>query len=103
MAYKDLTEFLTALGLEQYVSQFEANDITLDVLPELASSDLKDLAVEALGHRKAILAAAKEINAEKPDATPASGPVVTPKPTHSPLEDLSQEELDYAGLSTEAL
>ena len=46
----DLRHWLQQIGLEQYAETFAANDIDLDVLPELSDEDLKGLGL-SLGHR----------------------------------------------------
>src|SRR6266850_2333382 len=39
----DLRQWLSKLGLEQHAEILAANDIDLDVLPELSAEDLRDL------------------------------------------------------------
>jgi class 3 adenylate cyclase/tetratricopeptide (TPR) repeat protein len=60
---------LEALGLARYAPAFEAEDITLDVLPELSDADLKELGVATLGERKRMLKAFV-----MPPATPSASP-----------------------------
>ncbi|MEM7207600.1 MAG: AAA family ATPase [Pseudomonadota bacterium] len=50
-------EWLTQIGLEQYIDAFDNNDIDLDVLPELDETDLEKIGVGSLGHRKKLLKA----------------------------------------------
>ena len=57
-------EWLNRLELGQYAATFEENAIEFDILPELTDADLKEMGVNALGHRKAIL---KAINSLHPD------------------------------------
>ena len=59
-----VTEWLNRLGLGQYAASFEDNAIEIDILPDLTDSDLKEIGVAALGHRKTIL---KAINASHSD------------------------------------
>ncbi len=47
--------WLNQLGLGQYRSAFEENDIRPHLLPELTDNDLRELGVSALGHRKIML------------------------------------------------
>jgi len=54
----DIEQWLHVLGLEQYARTFAANDIDLSLLAQLTDTDLKELGVQSLGHRKRILAAA---------------------------------------------
>jgi len=52
--------WLARLGLAQYVRQFRLADIDVEVLPHLSDSDLRELGVQSLGHRRKIMGAAKE-------------------------------------------
>jgi hypothetical protein len=60
---RDLTvrSWLESIGLSQYMDSFEANRITVEMLPSLRDSDLKECGVIALGDRKKILLAIKEL------------------------------------------
>ena len=49
--------WLTEQGLEQYAPVFAENAIDDEILRTLSGDDLKELGVEALGHRKKLLAA----------------------------------------------
>jgi len=51
----DLRRRLAEIGLEQLTEIFAANDIDLDILPDLSDEDLKELGL-SLGHRRAIVA-----------------------------------------------
>src|SRR6056297_1345906 len=54
----DIRSWLRTLDLEQYAEIFEENDLTLEDLPELTSTELKDdIGISSLGHRKKILKA----------------------------------------------
>ena len=52
-----VVEWLSGAGFERYAEAFAAQDITLDVLPELNEADLKELGVATLGDRKRLLKA----------------------------------------------
>ncbi len=54
----DVAQFLDELGMSQYLKAFVENAIDEDLLPELSDDDLRELGIEALGHRKRILRAA---------------------------------------------
>src|SRR5215470_11350757 len=56
----DVKAWLEALGLGQYAHAFAENDIDFIVLPQLNDSDLKELGVTSLGHRKRLLSAIAE-------------------------------------------
>ena len=51
----DLGGWLRNLGLEQYEAAFRDNAIDEKVLPRLTTEDLKELGVNALGHRRILL------------------------------------------------
>jgi class 3 adenylate cyclase/tetratricopeptide (TPR) repeat protein len=53
----DVADWLRELGLEQYAPAFAANDIDVEVLPELTADDLTGLGVASIGHRRKLLAA----------------------------------------------
>jgi hypothetical protein len=48
----DLGGWLRSLGLERYEEAFRENEISEKVLPKLTAEDLKELGVNALGHRR---------------------------------------------------
>ena len=51
----DLGVWLRSLGLEQYEAAFRRNAIDDLVLPSLTAEDLKELGVDAVGHRRKLL------------------------------------------------
>jgi class 3 adenylate cyclase/predicted ATPase len=53
----NVAAWLKGLGLEQYISVFDANAIDAEFLPRLTADDLKEIGVAALAHRKRILEA----------------------------------------------
>src|ERR1700748_569064 len=55
----ELRDWLCRHGFEQYVEIFEANDIDLDILPELSERDLEQLGV-SLGNRRRLRKALAE-------------------------------------------
>ena len=55
----DLRDWLRKNNFEQYADAFEANDIGLDILPELSERDLEQLGV-SLGNRRRLLKAIAE-------------------------------------------
>jgi class 3 adenylate cyclase/tetratricopeptide (TPR) repeat protein len=67
---EDLRLWLRRVGLEQHAEIFMANDIDIDVLPELSDEDLKELGL-SLGHRRRILRMISELSdaAVQPPAT----------------------------------
>ena len=51
----DIGEWLRGLGLQSYEQTFRDNGIDLEVLPRLTVDDLKEIGVQAVGHRRKIL------------------------------------------------
>jgi class 3 adenylate cyclase/predicted ATPase len=60
----DVGVWLRSLGLGQYEATFRDNEIEGTVLPKLTVDDLKDLGVAVVGHRRKIMSAIEELNAE---------------------------------------
>ncbi len=54
-----LAEWLEGLGLGQYAAALIANDVDLDILPELDAADLRELGF-SLGHARRLLRALRE-------------------------------------------
>ena len=71
----NVSEWLEQLGLEQYASNFTDNDIDAQLLAQLTDSDLKEIGISSLGHRKMILAAIETSIQAGPEATAT----ITPK------------------------
>ncbi|MEW9585460.1 adenylate/guanylate cyclase domain-containing protein [Paraburkholderia sp. DGU8] len=89
----DIEQWLQVLGLEQYAQAFAANDIDLSLLAQLTDTDLKELGVQSLGHRKRILAAAARDSAAV--APPAAGP---PNVLDTPADERRQVTILFADL-----
>ena len=51
----DIGEWLRGLGLQSYEQTFRDNGIDLAILPQLTVDDLKEIGVQAVGHRRKIL------------------------------------------------
>src|ERR1700685_1040684 len=66
----ELRDWLSRHGFEQYAEIFEANDIGLDILPELSERDLEQLGV-SLGNRRRLLKAIVERGSEPAPPRPA--------------------------------
>ena len=60
----DVGVWLRGLGLGQYEAAFRDNGIDGAVLLKLTIDDLKDLGVAVVGHRRKIMSAIEELNAE---------------------------------------
>jgi predicted ATPase len=52
-----IEEWLTSLGLTQYKAAFTDNAVDGDILPSLTADDLKEIGVNAVGHRRKMLEA----------------------------------------------
>jgi class 3 adenylate cyclase/tetratricopeptide (TPR) repeat protein len=76
----DLRDWLRANNLEQYADAFEANDIDLDILPDLNDHDLEQLGL-SLGNRRRLL---KAIAARDAASDPMSSGQMASVPDGSP-------------------
>ncbi len=70
-----VSKWLEQLGLEQYASNFTDNDIDAQLLAQLADTDLKEIGISSLGHRKKLLGAIEILVQAGPVATAT----ITPK------------------------
>ncbi|MEZ5923639.1 MAG: adenylate/guanylate cyclase domain-containing protein [Hyphomicrobiaceae bacterium] len=70
----DIEVWLRQLGLADYAGAFRENHITVELLPNLSASDLAELGVKSVGHRRVLLGAIGELG--KPQNVPASSPAV---------------------------
>src|SRR5215831_16689654 len=57
---QQIADWLKKLGMPEYAERFTANDIEIDILPELTDHDLEGLGI-SLGHRRRILRAIREL------------------------------------------
>ncbi len=57
----DIQKWLTELELSQYFENFKNNDIDENTLFELTESDLKEIGINSLGHRKILIEEIKKI------------------------------------------
>jgi class 3 adenylate cyclase len=69
----ELRDWLRRHGFEQYAENFEANDIDLDVLPELSERDLEQLGV-SMGNRRRLRKALAERDAQPAGRSVADAP-----------------------------
>ena len=60
----DVGVWLRSRGLGQYEATFRDNEVDGAVLPKLTVEDLKDLGIAIVGHRRKIMSAIEELNAE---------------------------------------
>jgi hypothetical protein len=102
----DLRDWLRRNKFEQYADAFEANDIDLDILPELSERDLEQLGV-SLGNRRRLLKALAERAAEpaksKPSDAEASGEAEAqlPRPSYQgPATKAQLPRPSYQGPAT---
>jgi class 3 adenylate cyclase len=68
---EDVSQWLAQLGLGQYDSNFDDNDIDIHLLHELTDADLKELGIGSLGHRKRIVAAIAKLGQQEPEPVEA--------------------------------
>ena len=60
-----IASWLESLGLGQYASAFDSNEIDAEMLPKLTAEDLKEIGVAALAHRKKILEAIAALDGDQ--------------------------------------
>jgi class 3 adenylate cyclase/tetratricopeptide (TPR) repeat protein len=87
-----IADWLAARGLAQYTEAFKANDIDLDVLPDLDVGELRELGV-TLGDAKRILRAVRE----QPAAPAADGPTKPPAAADAERRQLTVVFCDLVG------
>jgi class 3 adenylate cyclase/tetratricopeptide (TPR) repeat protein len=97
--------WLSELGLDQYAEVFEENAIDLEALGLLTDDDLKELEVNALGHRKKLLAAISRLNQDQapvstPPATTTAKASVTPtRPSEGERREVTVLFADISGFT----
>ena len=79
-----VSAWLEDLGLGQYASAFEENDIGLELLGDIDQETLKDIGIRSAGHRLKILKAAGNLSAEQAIVASTASKTATPKSTTSP-------------------
>jgi hypothetical protein len=89
----DVGTWLRGLGLGQYASTFQENEIDDTVLPTLTAENLKDLGVSLVGHRRKLLTA---IAALRTDASAKAAPEPTARSTHPAPASPAPEATQYA-------
>jgi class 3 adenylate cyclase/predicted ATPase len=83
----DIGGWLWSLGLERYEAAFRENEISETVLPSLTAEDLKELGVNALGHRRMLLDAIAALRAETTTKAPQpEAPSTLQKPAQKSAE-----------------
>ncbi len=94
----DIARWLEGLGLGQYASVFEENDIDIEVLPDLDDADLEKLGL-SMGHRKRLLRAITEhAGGSGPDAeSPPEPPTPTLASTEAERRQLTVMFCDLVG------
>ena len=71
----DIGQWLRGLGLQSYEQAFRDNGIDFDVLLRLTADDLKEIGVLAVGHRRKILDAIRELAARAPAVSVIASPI----------------------------
>ena len=89
-AAEDLRRWLHTIGLEELADTLAANDIDLDLLPELSDEDLKELGL-SLGHRRRLLRAIGEMASVGP---PRAVSTTAPASDSGPSADSTAREAE---------
>src|SRR5713101_1602168 len=87
----ELRLWLQRVGLDQLADTFAANDIDLDLLPDLSDEDLKELGL-SLGHRRRLLRAIAELSV-------AAGPTTAIAPEDRATSDDGGREAERRQLT----
>lgn len=75
-----VSSFLSSVGLDQLRDIFEKEQITMDILVEMGHDELKDIGINAYGHRHKILKGVEKlISGNKGWYTDLSSPCSTPQ------------------------
>ncbi|NSY41005.1 adenylate/guanylate cyclase domain-containing protein [Leisingera sp. ANG59] len=65
---REISEWLTGLGLERCAKAFAENDIDYETLFDLTAQDLTDIGVVSVGHRRKLLKAISQLAAPQDEA-----------------------------------
>ncbi len=96
----DIQTWLDRQGLGKYAGQFIAQDVSVDLLPELSDADLKELGVASLGDRKRLLkAAAAPQTAPAIEASSQPPPVATVSAPHGDEGERRHATVVFSDLS----
>jgi class 3 adenylate cyclase len=69
----EMAQWLSRIGLGDYASVFQENDIDFEVLPDLTEAELETLGL-SLGHRKKLMRAITALGADAPESTKIAAP-----------------------------
>ena len=87
-----VSEWLDKLGLGQYASTFEENDIGWDLLDDIDQETLKDIGVNSAGHRLQILKAAKNLHPEETTLTSTTADTTEAQPSEPDAHAMGGED-----------
>jgi class 3 adenylate cyclase len=73
--------WLETIGLAQYADSFRANDIDLDLLPQVGDQTLKDIGIASAGHRLRILGAIAKLSLSRSSTVSSHATERTPQET----------------------
>jgi class 3 adenylate cyclase/tetratricopeptide (TPR) repeat protein len=90
---QEVTNWLQALGLDQYAVAFEENELELDQLIDLDDADLKDLGITIMGHRKKLFRAIEAMASLQPDKTGGVISSSTEQPFATPASEAERRQL----------
>ncbi len=98
----DITTWLDTHGMGKYAPEFVAQDISVDLLPDLLDVDLRELGIVSLGDRKRLLRAAAGAVAAQTVQTVQSAPagptaMVEPAPRTGPTAPTAQAGVGEEG------
>ncbi|MEQ9813153.1 MAG: adenylate/guanylate cyclase domain-containing protein [Azospirillaceae bacterium] len=95
----EIEAWLETLGLSQYATAFRDNQIDREVLAHLTADDLKDLGIDAVGHRRKLLTAIADLARDEVETpAPASPAPRMPAPSPSPGDAQHDGERRYVAV-----
>lgn len=86
----EMAQWLSRIGLGDYVSVFQENDIDFEVLPDLTEAELETLGL-SLGHRRKLMRAITALGTDAPEPTKIAAP--------GALSQVSRDEADRRQLT----
>ncbi|XP_013391608.1 tankyrase-1 isoform X2 [Lingula anatina] len=92
-----VASFLSSIGLDQLKDIFEREQITMDILVEMRHDELKDIGINAYGHRHKILKGIEKLPSGAAQPMPFT-PATHSNPQGTILIDLTTDDAEYVSV-----
>src|SRR6201981_1617127 len=89
----DIVVWLRSLGLGKYEAAFRENEIDETVLPSLTHETLKELGVNAVGHRLKLLDAIAALRNDASGKAPADAATTSSTPSAHPEDRVERRQV----------